>query len=729
MRWPAEPFVHGPFERQYEIRAASRGGSVILAPGEPVSLKARFYLVCCSLPHTIWLVQLACQVTPTVSLVTRDGGCSMHPDVVHETDLRIPIGNETVAATRFTPERTDQPTPAVLWATPYPKERERFGRYGPIFEYLAGHGFEVVLANLVGTGASTGRFHGLATPETGRQCAKLIEWIADQSWTTDRVGVIGKSAGGYTSLATAAAAPDALAVAIPIMAPTETRRTLYGPGGTFRLASVLGWTGLFSTLVTEPPNRRDEIDDWRDQWERRLEMIRNGGPKRFGFPGVFTDESAREFWSYELPLDEIEVPMFIVGGVRDTFSAETIEYFDRIDAPKRLLLGPWRHVIPHRGRESAIDFRPRVVAWLDQFLRNEDRGVLERPTVTFWTERDGGRQVDAGVWRGSDGWPSAETHPDPMTFVVTADGLRTESTPESLPVERTYGFDQTVGVASTDYGRALLDTNPDDVRSMVFETEPFETPFEWTGTARASVQLTSSTAPAMLSVRAVDVGPDGRARLVTRGAQRLGDGPEMIPIDPDAETTVPLTFGPASHLFESGHRLRVALAAADFPRSFPVDSDGEFIVSSRPTARTVLTVPGQYRSPAEFADTVPMDPPDDALPVAAPSIVDQHAEGETCRSHYSGSVTINREVSTELEFPHVNRVEAIEYELSVTADDPQAAVGRSTYTSHLQHENDPVRVESETRITHAERSLTLRVFVDDVETLDRTWSTNWTPIL
>lgn len=302
----------------------------------------------------------------------------MHPDVAHVTDLRIPIGEETVAATRFVPQTGDSPAPAVLWATPYPKERERFGRYGPTLEYLAGCGYEVVLANLVGTGASTGQFRGLGSPDTGRQCAALVNWIADQSWSTDRVGVIGKSAGGYTSLATAVADPDPLAVAIPIMAPTGNRRTLYGPSGQLRLSSVLAWAGLFATVVTEPPSRRDAIDDWRGLWERRLDAIRDDGPERFGFPGLFTDETAKEYWSYEPRIEEINVPMFVVSGVRDTFAFETVEYFKRISAPKHLLLGPWRHVIPHRGRESAIDFRPQVVRWLDQFFAGRKPGRARR---------------------------------------------------------------------------------------------------------------------------------------------------------------------------------------------------------------------------------------------------------------------------------------------------------------------------------------------------------------
>lgn len=653
----------------------------------------------------------------------------MHPDVGHETDVTIPVGDETVAATRFVPQSTDDPAPAVLWGTPYPKERERFGRYGPLLEYLAGHGYEVVLANLVGTGASTGRFRGLASPDTLRQCAALVDWLADRSWTTGRVGVLGKSAGGYTSLATAAADPDPLAVAIPIMAPIDARRTLYGPGGGFRLSGLLGWSGLFATLVTEPPSRREAIDEWREHWAHRLDLIRGDGPERFGFPGVFTDETASEFWSYELPIAEITVPTFVVSGVRDTFAAETIEYFERIDAPKRLLLGPWRHVIPHRGRESAIDFRPRVVAWLDQFLKQEDRNVLDRPEVTYWTERHGGRQIDDGHWRGSDGWPTANDRTDSVTFVVTDDGLRAGFSDGSPAMERHYAFDHTVGVDSADFGRDLLDTNPDDVRSVVFETAPFERPLEWTGTGRATVQLASSIADALVSVRAVDVGPAGRARVVARGAQRLGEGPDMVRIEPDTTTAVPIEFGPASHVFEPGHRLRLAIAAADFPRSLPVGLGGEFTVTSRPESRTVVTVPGRYRSTTEFDDTVEMDPPDDSLAVVAPSIADQHAAGRTCRSHHDGSVTVTRELSTELAFPHVNRVEASEYEMSVEPDDPGSAVGRSTFESRLHHDTDPVHVTTETRITPDERRLHLRVTVAGEERLDRTWSTHGTPIL
>lgn len=652
----------------------------------------------------------------------------MHPDVDHETDIRIPVGDETVAATWFLPQSVDDPAPAVLWATPYPKERERFGRYGPILEYLAGHGYHVVLANLVGTGASTGRFRGLASPDTGRQCSALVEWIADQSWATDQVGVIGKSAGGYTSLVTAAANPEPLAVAIPIMAPTDTRRTLYDPGGNFRLSSVLGWAGLFATLVTEPPSRRDEIEEWRRNWEERLDLIRQNGPELFGFPGLFTDETANAYWSYEIPIEEIDVPTFIVGGVRDTFAYETIEFFERICAPKRLLLGPWRHVIPHRGRESAIDFRPRVIKWLDQFLRDEALGVLEGPQVTYWTERDGGRQINQGIWRGGERWPSVDNHQNQVSFVATDDGLVLGDEADNYQIERTYDFNQTVGVDSVDYGSDWHDTTPDDLRSLVFESDPLDRALEWTGTGKAKIQLASTTPEASVSVRAMDVDPNGRSHLVARGARRLGNGREMVRIEPGEISAVPIKFGPTSHLFEAGHRLRLAIAAADFPRHLPVDSDGQFTINSAPSASTTIAVPGQYRRSAEFDNTVEMGTPDDSLGVVPPTIVDQQADGQTCRRHSDESATISREVRTELQFPHVNRIEAMDYEMSVHADEPSSARGQLTYESHLQHDTDPIHVRAEPRITHDKRSLELKVTVADEEKLNLGWSTQGTPI-
>ncbi|MFB6186566.1 MAG: CocE/NonD family hydrolase, partial [Halobacteriaceae archaeon] len=106
------------------------------------------------------------------------------PDVTKDPDVTIPVEGEQVAATRFSPSANEDALPAILWTTPYHKERERFMRYGTIFHYVAAHGYEVILANLVGTGASTGQFAGLLTPEIGNQCHTIVDWIADQPWTT-----------------------------------------------------------------------------------------------------------------------------------------------------------------------------------------------------------------------------------------------------------------------------------------------------------------------------------------------------------------------------------------------------------------------------------------------------------------------------------------------------------------------------------------------------------------
>ncbi|MDY6764969.1 MAG: CocE/NonD family hydrolase, partial [Halobacteria archaeon] len=77
--------------------------------------------------------------------------------VEQDPTIQFSVDGETVAATRYEPTDVDGPSPAVLWYTPYHKDDQTtFGRYDPLLEYIAAHGYEVVAADMVGTGASTG---------------------------------------------------------------------------------------------------------------------------------------------------------------------------------------------------------------------------------------------------------------------------------------------------------------------------------------------------------------------------------------------------------------------------------------------------------------------------------------------------------------------------------------------------------------------------------------------
>lgn len=626
--------------------------------------------------------------------------------VERDPTIRFSLEGETVAATRYQPIDLESPNPAVLWITPYDKDDiTTWGRYDPLLEYIAAHGYEVTVADLIGTGASSGHRAELFGPDMGEEVAEIINCLADQPWTTDRVGLIGKSFPGATCLAAAAEQPDPLAAIMPIMTSYRRRAFAFAADDLANLSISVPMLAVFLSNLIQPPTRRDA--GWEDIWQSRLHHIRQDGPPMFD--GLVPDPSDPR-WEWRISVENIEVPTFVVGGYRDHFPVDTLDYFEAINGPKRLLMGPWRHVIPYQGRESAIDFRRQAVDWFDHHLKEESRRV-EEPSVDYWTQRDGGREVDSGIWRRRPDWPTVNTE-SPLTFVVTPDGLRTSGAFDTGTVERSYELDHTVGVEAQDSGVQFVDTNADDARSLTFETSAFDEPVELTGTGEAIVQLTADGV-VPVCVRLVDLAPSGRARPITQGAVRV-DHPVGDAI------TVPLT--PVSHILEAGHRLRIAISGADFPTFQPIGDVDSFTVSSTPSESTAVRLPGTDPWSEPTDETITMQAPDDALPSSPSTIEEAENSVETIHEHTTGHRTRRSQATTRYSFPHVEKTYAINTEFSVNPEDPATLSAHTTVQKTLEYDQVSVSLESTVRLEGTSPTASAKIQVDGEDVFDEKWS-------
>ncbi|WP_436934588.1 CocE/NonD family hydrolase [Halovenus marina] len=640
--------------------------------------------------------------------------------LVRHDGLRIPVGDETVAASRIESTDAADREPVVLVYTPYRKDDRAYGLHYPGFHFLAERGYRVVLADMIGTGASTGVRAEPFTPEEGREGAAIVEWLADRDWSTGRVGMFGLSYPGLTALAAAAQQPDGLEAIVPIHAPNLDYHDMY-EGGAFELFRMGGtWLPLMQALPALPPSRRDPEGRWARIWRTRLEGLRESEPWLHQY---LEHDRRDDYWrSKEIPVSNIETPTLSVGGWRDEANTPTvIRCFERIDAPKRLLLGPWRHRMPPEGREHALGFYQQMRDWFDRFLKGEQNGIETGPEISYWTERDGGGKTEQGAWRTTDAWPRWDDDVEQLQFDLTSDGLLSGEW-EDGSVAREYEYDQTVGMHAVDYGTPPL-TNDDDARSMTFDSGPLDAPLELTGTGAVTLRIQPTTPDLVVAARVIDVSQDGAARLVTSG-QGLASCRESVadpdPLEPGSEYEVTLPLKPKSHVFESGHRLRLSVSAADFPRVLPPPYQGSLTLRSTPADPSLLRFPGRRHSdPVEFADTVAMP-----SPTAGYEEPNRESSWSTSRDHLAETATVTSTEGYRLPFDHG------EFELSgrtktqVTSDDSlSVSLSRET-TAEFDWGDSAVRVDVSNRIArhHAETSTT--VTLDDQVVFDETWT--WT---
>ncbi|WP_135828452.1 CocE/NonD family hydrolase [Halorussus halobius] len=647
-------------------------------------------------------------------------------EVHREDDLTIPVDGETVAATRFAPGDATDPLPTLLMYVPYHKDTlTPYTSMEPLIRYLVRSEYNVVVADVVGTGASSGTKAEPGSMDEGEHAARIVEWLADRAWSTGSVGMFGISYGGTTSLKAAAENPDALDAIVPIHGPHTQYRETY-QGGSFALYRMGGnWTPYMQVLAALPPSRRDPDGRWADVWKARLSSLRDQEPWLFQF---LEHESKDEYWrGKDVPVSRIAVPTFAVCGWRDRYARSTVEYFEAIDAPKRLLLGPWRHEMPHRGRETAVDFRRQVVEWFDHYLKDGDTAAPERPEIAVWTERDGGGTVGGGTWRQLDSWPEAGEGED-LAFAASPSGLVDATEFDAGEVEREYEIDHTVGVDSLDdvyVGSEPTDTNADDARSMSFETEPFESAVELTGTGEARLRITSTVEDPYLAVRLLDVSPDGSATLVTHGelrAKHRRGFDESDELTPGTEYAVTVPLKPKSHVFEPGHRLRVAVSGAYFPLNFPSREQGALVLSSAPESPSVVRFPGRtHGDGATFDDAIAMSGPDETVPRHPQRVHGERSTWRVTRDHLNDSATVVTADAFDADLPHASLSFSEEVTADVVADDPASAAIQSDIEASLDYPTETVTVRATSRVTRDVADIDLTVRVDGQTVFEHRW--------
>lgn len=646
-------------------------------------------------------------------------------------DLTIPFDGERIAANRYEPTDAEGPQPAVLIATPYRKDdRITFGSWHPSIESFVDAGYEVVVMDLLGTGASTGVRKPFSRRD-GEEVAAVIDWLAERDWTTGKVGTFGLSYGAWTQYTAAAADPDALEAMVPVAVVPSVYESS-ATGGVFNLLKRAPWTAYMQALRALPPSYRDDDGAWREVWHERLDELRGGEPWLFRF---MSHERKDAFWDdREVTPDEIDVPVLAACGYRDVHTGPMVEFVEAIDAPTRLFLGPWRHTMPHRGREVAIDFRRRAVEWFDHHLRGEETAAFDGPRVTYWTEHHGGWEPGGGVWRTADAWPP-ET--GAQSFAVAPDGLVPEaefeaggSEPPEGSVELTTAYDHGVGVESLDRIGSVVNegvpANADDARSIAVETARLGRAVELTGSPTATVRVRTSTPAPVVAARLVDVDPTGVARPISSGylrASHRNGHRDPEPLTPGEETAIEVPMKPRSHVFEAGHRIRLAVAAGHFPRTLPPLEHGELTLVSTPEAPTSVRLPGTVHDEVNFAETVELPEPDPTVP-ASSRYTDASESGWTVtRRHGEGTVALETSNSYTADLPHGPQFSwENEVTASVRTDAPGSARLQYDIEVGLEYDNEHVVASTDARVGRETAAIATTVTVDGVRVFDESWS-------
>src|SRR5262245_13608156 len=413
------------------------------------------------------------------------------PVKVH-TGLRMKMRDGVELNVRVT--RPDAPGrfPGVMEYHPYrrlaaalPDWRDE---YPPVVPYLAAHGYAVVQYDVRGTGSSAGCSTDIYAPEERRDAYDMVAWIAAQPWCTGVVGMIGKSYGAVVQWQVAVQRPPALKAIVVRSANDDVYTGFTNPGGCIRPWMFEYYAPLMNALNFAPPDPDLVGDRFAAIWAERLE---HSAPWSLGY---IRNTLHGPYWrdqSLAPGYDRVQCAVLLIEGWADWYATEELRAFRRLQAPKKVLIGPWGHYYPEEKEAfpgPRIDSRPEYLKWFDHWLKGIDNGVMNEPPVTVFV-RDWQQPTllcveDAGTWRNEAAWPPARIRPTAMYLAgsgVLADTAGAEGADS-------YVYRPSVGISTGRRGLGAttpwampVDQRLDEAYSLLFTTAAMRAPIELLG--------------------------------------------------------------------------------------------------------------------------------------------------------------------------------------------------------------------------------------------------------
>jgi putative CocE/NonD family hydrolase len=248
--------------------------------------------------------------------------------------------------------------------------------------------------------------------------------------------------------------------------------------------------------------------------------------------------------------------------------------------------------------DARLDYNSLTYAWFDHFLKGEDNGFLQKqPKVQYFT-------MGINKWQHSETWPPEGAKNVTLTLssggnanTLNGDGkLTLASSPNSslLQLAESAKIDLKTDVAdhftydpmhpTPSYGGNVCcaaNTIPGnggalDQRKMeerpdilVYTSEPLKEGIEVSGPITATLYVSSDVKDTDVTVKVIDVLPDGTAYNLDETIQRLRyrDGDDKtVWMEKDKVYKVTLTPMNTSNFFGAGDRIRIEVAGSNFPR-------------------------------------------------------------------------------------------------------------------------------------------------------------------
>src|SRR5690606_16101487 len=221
----------------------------------------------------------------------------------------------------------------------------------------------------------------------------------------------------------------------------------------------------------------------------------------------------------------------------------------------------------------------KALRWWDYWLKGMDNGVLDQPSRMAFMRTGHAPATDLdtipGYWRCGRQWPvsgSSTRRFYPQTRQQLGDTPYAQGSVESLRYRAGSGM-----AAGGWWGEQTGDMAADDAHSLVYDSAPLTEAVEIMGMPQVRLRVAADASFYQWTVRLEDVAPDGKVSLVSGAiinpSQRISRL-EPLALVPREPTTLDTQIHFPTWRFKPGHRIRLAVANAQFPMIWPSPTPG-----------------------------------------------------------------------------------------------------------------------------------------------------------
>jgi len=438
-------------------------------------------------------------------------------------------------------------------------------------------GYVIAVADIRGKGASFGARRGFQDRTEARDGYDLVEWLARQPFSTGKVGMMGCSYLGGTTMHTASTAPPSL------------RAVFAGATDWDKYAFVRrgGITAQFNTRPDEPPSvdlATVPVDEDPDGVLLREAVAQHAAntpmaglwysmPYRDSVSDLtgnaFWDEVA--IWRYADAIHRAGIATYLWGNWKDEPTSDVLIAARNLDS--RLLVGPGSHCVPPPG----FDFTGEVRRFFDYHLKGIDDGFSTQPRMTYWSDEGAGKST----YVRSDSIPGSRAIARTYYLSGPAAGAKGALGLGGGPGQSgSDGFTVDYDVATDDY--FAFWPNSLDGHGLFYTTEPFGEPVDLLGYPVAHIEVGADRTDADVFVYLEQVDPDGKVEVLSFGRLKIshravaqapwdnlglpwhsGRQSEVSPLPIGETALLSIPMMPLSHRVAPGARLRFLVTGAD----------------------------------------------------------------------------------------------------------------------------------------------------------------------